>query len=119
MQGFVNDLRFEVVFLVRKYTHTGRKVAVDLHKTQSDKAVEPGIGNLLHHFFKTFMVNLRNQCSALIFLNIRQDCTIDAVSCSINDIILFNSILHCFLGHTLNQFSSCPDSEFFNCILVH
>ena len=119
MQGFVNNLRFEVIFLVCEHTHTGREVAVDLHEAQSNQAIKPSVGNLLHHFLIAFAIDLRNQCPALILLCISQDCSVDAVSCSINDIVLFNSILHRFLGYTLNQFPACPDSEFFNCIFVH
>ena len=33
MNGFGYNLRLKVVFLVREYTHMGRNVTVDFHKS--------------------------------------------------------------------------------------
>ena len=96
MNGFGNNLRFKIIFLVRKHTHMGGKVAIDLHKTQSREAVKPCVGNLLHNLLISFIVNLGYQSLSLFFLCIRQNFTSHAVSCSINDIVLCNTVFHTF-----------------------
>ena len=96
MNGFGDDLRFEIILLVRKHTHMRRKVAVDLHETQGREAVEPCVGNLLHNLLISFIVNLGNTSHPLFFLCSRQNFTAHAISCSINNIILGNTIFHTF-----------------------
>ena len=96
MNGFGNNLRFKIIFLVRKYTHMGREIAVDLHKTQGRETVKPCVGNLLHNLLVSFIVNLGNTSHPLFFLSISQDFSIDAVSCSINNIVLCDTVFHAF-----------------------
>ena len=96
MNGFGDNLWLKVVFFVRKHTHMRRKVAVDLHETQGGKAVEPCVGNLLHDLLISFIVNLGNQSLTLFLLSIGKNFTVDAVSCSINNIVLCNAVFHTF-----------------------
>ena len=96
MNGFGNNLRFKIIFLVRKHTHMRREIAVDLHETQGRKAVKPCVGNLLHNLLVSFIVNLGYQSLTLFFLCIRQNFTAHTVSCSINNIVLCDTVLHTF-----------------------
>ena len=67
MNSFGYNLRLKIVFLIREYTHMGRKIAVDFHKSQSREAVKPSVSNLLHDLLISFIVNLGNQ-SLTLFL---------------------------------------------------
>ena len=40
----------------RKYTDMARQVVIDLHKAHSNKAVEPGVGNLLDDILVSSLV---------------------------------------------------------------
>ena len=119
MNGFGYNLRLKVVFLVREYTHMGRKVAVYFHESQSREAVEPSVGNLLHDLFISFIVNLGNQSLTLLLFIGSEDFAANAVRIGILNVVLCDTVLHTFQGNTGDQLCSCPDSKFFNRILIH
>ena len=119
MNGFGYNLRLKIVFLVRKYTHMGRNVAVDFHKSQSREAVEPSVGNLLHDLLISFIINLGNQSLTLLLFIGSKDFAANAVHISILNVALCDTVFHTFQGNTGDQLCSCPDSKFFNRILIH
>ena len=119
MNGFGNNLRFEIILLVRKYTHMGRKVAIDFHESQSRETVEPSIGNLLHDLLISFIVNLGNQSLTLFLFIGSEDFAANAVRISILNIVLCDAVFYPFQGNTGNQLCSCPDSKFFYRNLIH
>ena len=119
VEGFVDDLGLEVVFLVGEDPHVGGQISVDLHEAQGNEPVEPGIGNLLHHLFIVLGLDLGNQGPALGFFCVGQDLPVDTVYSRREAIVLFDPILHRFLGHPLDQRSARPNREFFNCVFVH
>ena len=96
MNGFGNNLRFKIIFLICKYTHMGREIAVNLHETQGREAVKPSVGGLLHNLLVSFIVNLGYQSLTLFFLSIRQNSTAHAVRCNINNIVLCDTVFHAF-----------------------
>ena len=119
MNSFGYNLRLKVVFLVREYTHMRRKIAVDFHKSQSRKSVKPSVGNLLHDLLISFIVNLGNQSLTLFLFIGSEDFAANAVRIGGLDIILCDAVFHTFQGNTGDQLCSCPDSKFFNRILIH
>ena len=119
MNGFGYNLWSEIVFLIRKYTHMGRKVAIDFHESQSREAVEPSIGNLLHDLLISFIVNLANQSLTLLLFIGSKDFATNAVRIGILNVVLCDTVFHTFQGNTGDQLCSCPDSKFFNRILIH
>ena len=119
MNGFGYNLRLKVVFLIREHTHMGRKIAVDFHKSQSREAVEPSIGHLLHDLLIAFLVDLGNQSLTLFFLITGQDAAMDAVSCSIHNVVLGNAVFYAFQRNTGDQLCSCPDGKFFDRVFIH
>ena len=119
MNGFGYNLRPKIVFLVREYTHMGRKIAVDFHKSQSREAIEPSVSNLLHDLLIAFIVNLGNQSLTLFLFISSEDFAANAVRIGGLDIILCDTVFHAFQGNTGDQLCSCPDSKFFNRILIH
>ena len=119
MNSFGDNLRLKVVFLVSEYTHMGRKIAIDFHKSQSRESIEPSVGNLLHDLLISFIVNLGNESLTLPLFIGSEDFTANAVRIGIHHVILRNTVFHAFQGNTGDQLSSCPDSKFFNRILIH
>ena len=119
MNGFGYNLWLKIVFLVREHTHMGRKIAVDFHESQSREAVEPSIGNFLHDLLISFIVDLGNQSLALCFFIGSQHLSANAVRIGVHHVVLGNTVFHAFQGNTSNQLGSCPDSKFFNRILIH
>ena len=119
MNGFGYNLRSKVILLVREYTHMGREVAVDLHETQGREAVEPSVGNLLHNLLISFIVNLGNQSLTLLLFISSEDFATNAVRIGILNVVLCDTVFHTFQGNTGDQLCSCPDSKFFNRILIH
>ena len=119
MDGFGENLRVEGIVLIRKNTHTGGQIPVDLHKTQSNKAVEPGVGNLLDCLLVAIGMDSLNQRPALFYFVRRQHNAIHAGSIRRNHFLVRDSILQCFLGHPGNQLPPRPDCVFFNCVFVH
>ena len=119
MNGFGYNLRLKVVFLVRKYTHMRRKIAVDFHESQSREAVEPSIGNLLHDLLISFIVNLGNQSLTLFLFIGSEDFSANTVRIGILNVVLCDTVFHTFQRNTGDQLCSCPDSKFFNRILIH
>ena len=100
MNGFGDNLRLEVVFLVREHTHMGWEVAVDLHKTQGREAVEPCVGNLLHNLLISFFFNLRNQGSSLLLLGRRKQMPTHTIVIWISDLFIGNTVFQRPLAHT-------------------
>ena len=119
MNGFGYNLRLKVVFLVRKYTHMGRKITVDFHETQSRKTVKPSIGNLLHDLLISFIVNLVNQSLTLPLFIGCKNFTSNAVRICVLNVILCDTVFHAFQGNTGDQLCPCPDSKFFYRIFIH
>ena len=119
MNSFCYNLRLKVVFLVRKYTHMRRKIAVDFHESQSRESVEPSVGNFLHDLLISFIVNLGNQSLTLFLFISSEDFAANAVRIGILNVILCNTVFHTFQRNTGDQLCSCPDSKFFYRILIH
>ena len=119
MNSFGYNLRLKVVFLVREYSHMGRKITVDFHKSQSREAVKPSVGNLLHDLLIAFIVNLGNESLTLFLFIGSEDFAANAVRIGILNVVLCDTVLHTFQGNTGDQLCSCPDSKFFNRILIH
>ena len=119
MNSFGYNLRLKVVFLVCEHTHMGRKIAVDFHKSQSGEAVKPRVDNLLHDLFISFIVNLGNQSLTLFLFIGSEDFAANAIRIGILNVFLCDTIFHTFQGNAGDQLCSCPDSKFFNRILIH
>ena len=119
MNGFGYNLRPKIVFLVRDYTHMGRKIAVDFHESQSRETVEPSVGNLLHDLFISFIVNLSNESLTLLLFISGEDFAANTIRIGILNVVLCDTVFHTFQGNTGDQLCSCPDSKFFNRILIH
>ena len=119
MNSFGYNLRLKAVFLVREHTHMRRKIAVYFHESQSREAVEPSVSNLLHDLLISFIVNLSNQSLTLLLFIGSEDFAANAVRIGILNFVLSDTVFHTFQGNTGDQFCSCPDSKFFNRILIH
>ena len=119
MNGFGYNLRLKVVFLVREYTHMGRKIAVDFHESQSRETIEPSVSNLLHDLLISFIVNLSNQSLTLFLFISGKDFAANAVRIGILNVVLCNTVFHTFQGNTGDQLCSCPAGKLFNRILIH
>ncbi len=119
MNGFGYNLRLKVVFLIREHTHMRRKIAVDFHESQGRKAVKPGVGNLLHDLLIAFIINLGNESLTLFLFIGSENFASNAVRIGILNVVLCDTVFHTFQGNTGNQLCSCPDSKFFNRILIH
>ena len=119
MNGFGYNLRLKVVFLIREYTHMGRKITVYFHESQSREAVEPSVGNLLHDLLISFIINLGNQSLTLFLFIGSEDFSTNAVHISFLNVALCDTVFHTFQGNAGDQLCSCPDGKFFNRILIH
>ena len=49
MKGFLKDLRFEFIILIRKQANLIRKIVIYFHETKRNKTVKPCIGKLLYY----------------------------------------------------------------------
>ena len=96
MNGFGYNLRLKVVFLVREYTHMGRKIAIDFHESQSREAVKPSIGNLLHDLLISFIVNLGNQSLTLFLFIGSENFASNTVRIGILNVVLSDTAFHTF-----------------------
>ena len=119
IQGIGHNLRLENILLVRKGTGMPWQVVIDLHKTQGDKPVEPGIGNLLHGLLIAIAPDQMNQGLPLAFLRRGKHHAVNVLGAFVDDFLFRDAVLLCLLRHTGNQFASCPDSIFFDGILIH
>jgi len=119
VQHVVQNLRLERAGCVREYTDVGGQIVVNLHKTQGNKAVEPGVGNLFHDLLIAFFFDLLDEFLPLGLFFRRQQPPIEGVRRSVTKAGLVNSILIGTLGDLSNQLVPRPDRKLLNCVLVH
>ncbi len=117
--GLGKNLRLKSVTVIRKYPHTAGQIPIDLHKTQSGKAVKPCIGDLFHHRLVAFMVNSHNQGLTLFLFCGSQHLTMHTVRPRVTAVVLSNTINRCPLRYARNELSACPHCVFFYRILIH
>ena len=89
---FGQDLRLKVILIIRENTNAGRKIAIDLHKPEGNKPVEPCIGDLLHDLLIPFFTDLSNQSLTLMFLFSRHDATKNAIRRCVPVVLIGNLI---------------------------
>ena len=119
MNRLCQNLRLEPAFVICENPDVGGQVAVDLHKPQSGKAVEPGIGHLFHHLLIVLLLDTTNQGLPLpLFCGVQQ-MTIHAVRIGIARILFGDAIHSGALGDAVDQFTTRPHRVFLDCVLIH
>ena len=119
VDGLGEDLGLEGVGIIGKHPHMGGQIAVHLHKTQGDEPVEPGIGDLLHHFPVAFGPDVLDQRPALGFLLRGQRPLQRGVSGGVTGVLLGDLIIGSPLADPGNQLPSGPDCILFDCVFIH
>ena len=113
------DLRLELPGVVCEHTDVGGQIAVDLHEAQGGKTVKPRVGHFLHDLLVALLLDVPDQRLPLALLGLRQKMAVYALGIRVTGILRSDSVYHGPLGDTLDQLAPCPDSVFFNGILIH
>ena len=119
VQNIRQNFRLKRTIRVRKHTDMRRQVIVYLHKTKCDKAVEPSVGNFLHHLLVALGINLLDEFSALGFLLGSQQSAANRVSRGVAVALCVNAVLIRTLRDLLDQLRACPDGKLLYCGFVH
>ena len=119
VQRLFHDLGIERARGIGKHADMTRQEVVDLHVPQSDEAVEPCIGDLLHDLRVTFGLDLQHQLMSLLLFLRREHLPVHGDGAFLAEALSRNTVLIGALGDLLHQGSTRPDSKFLNSGFVH
>ncbi len=135
---FCHNIRLTLATLRGKHTHTAGEIVIDLHEADSDKAVEPGISDLLDH---SFISGLVVTCPFVIFYTVcKIDTLFNILACNLRrlacthivelelicrafhlrlDTVLVNTEKTHTVCDNFDQITSCPYREVFDFCFIH
>ena len=116
---FFQYFGIKFVIFVAENSHSRRQKIIDLHIAQGDKAIEPCIGNLLHHLLITFLTNLRNQRRTLFLLRIGQQPSACGHVRIVVVALLLDFIFKSLLPDRFNKLHSRLYRKLFYSIFIH
>ena len=119
MKNIVQDFRLEHTGAVREYSNMGGQIIVDLHETQSDKAVKPCVGNLFHHLHISLRPDLIDKLLTLPLLIRCQSASTYGHGVLFAVTVFGNSVLISSLRYLSDQLSTRPYRKSLYCAFIH